>query len=290
MLVYKRPWTRQPQTLAPVHRDIAPYLTGLISGAEAQFRNCGPVTLGGGITRTPSAAGMAWNGDGSDNIAYATAAKPFVMSGTVAAAFTWVMVFRIRAASTETIAGYGATGGSSGNTLCRVIGGTNSGTIRLNATVSDGSALYNTDSSNVSANDGQWHACVVTAQFTPGSSSDVAQYYVDGREAGTVARGSGLAGTTTFEIINTNAVRRGGASVGFGNWDVALFAALDGVIMPASWCLKASRPSGAWAALFEPRSIYIPTEVAASGPTVTAVTPTTIGSTSHRPRYTWTPA
>jgi hypothetical protein len=42
--------------------------------------------------------------------------------------------------------------------------------------------------------------------------------------------------------------------------------------------------------LLAPRQIYIPTEAAASGPTVVAVTPTTIGSTSHRPRYTWTPA
>jgi hypothetical protein len=42
---------------------------------------------------------------------------------------------------------------------------------------------------------------------------------------------------------------------------------------------------------FEPRQIIVPVEAAApTGPTVTAVTPTTIGSTSHRPRYTWTPA
>jgi hypothetical protein len=37
------------------------------------------------------------------------------------------------------------------------------------------------------------------------------------------------------------------------------------------------------------RGIVVPV-AAASGPTVVALTPTTIGSTSHRPRYTWTPA
>jgi hypothetical protein len=48
------------------------------------------------------------------------------------------------------------------------------------------------------------------------------------------------------------------------------------------------RPADMWR-LYR-RSVPIAMPEAASGPTVAALTPTTIGSTSHRPRYTWTPA
>lgn len=41
--------------------------------------------------------------------------------------------------------------------------------------------------------------------------------------------------------------------------------------------------------LFEDRRIYVPQAAAASGaPTITALTPTTIGATTHRPRFTYT--
>ena len=67
---------------------------------------------------------------------------------------------------------------------------------------------------------------------------------------------------------------------------IALVALFREALQPAQIKSLADNP---WQ-LFEPRQIYIPTAEAASGPTVLAVTPTTIGSTSHRPRYTWTPA
>jgi hypothetical protein len=98
----------------------------------------------------------------------------------------------------------------------------------------------------------------------------------------------GGAGSDVATDNGTSSVWIGRRSDGATQLDGKIYwvALFNRELLDAEWTALAANP---WQ-LFEPRQIYIPTAEAATGPTVTALTPTTIGSTSHRPRYTWTPA
>jgi hypothetical protein len=104
--------------------------------------------------------------------------------------------------------------------------------------------------------------------------------FVGGRQDGTTAK-SGNVDTGAFSLNinrwNAASLHRGTFFVGYV-WNRALTDAEIASISVNPW------------RLFAPRQIIVPYYEAPTGPTVVAVTPTTIGSTSHRPRYTWTPA
>lgn len=279
------PWDRQPQEAVGLRRELQRFLSASIIAGQPVFGGCGPVTTAGGILRQPTAQGLSWVGDATDNIAFAT---PVIDGSLVVGTnveFTLVCVFRkIGAAIDSThIAGYGSSSGSSGNTLFRIIGGVGAATaIRVQVVTSTAVNLYNTDSSAAAINNGEFHCAVVTIPITGGT--DTLRYYIDGKSAGSVARTVGVA-STTFDRVSVGGTVRV-AAVSFGGYEVAAFVALRGVLMPEAWCLKASRLSSVWDSLFEPRRIIVPTQSAAV-PTISALSARLITSTSAQPRISY---
>jgi hypothetical protein len=80
-----------------------------------------------------------------------------------------------------------------------------------------------------------------------------------------------------------------GSFIGAGVSAIALPMVVSGVFEDDEVArLYAEQRTNPWA-LFRERPTQIWLGAAASGPTVTALTPTVIGSTTFRPRYTWTP-
>jgi hypothetical protein len=245
-------WTEQPQETVDLQPAIAQHLSVLALGAQRDFLGCGAVTEAGGITRGPSHVGLAWQGDGTDNVAYATPNR----DGSITAAgnhyFTLITVFRKRAAGASTghIAGYGASTGGAGTTLHRLVGGSTSDQIQLQLQTSGGNLLYNTASSSANINDQGWHCAVVPYQCTSTIADDAAVYWIDGVKQGTVARSS-VAQNTTFNRASVGATLRTG-TIGPGNWDVALYVHLL-TRMPDDWCARASQIGSVWDAVFAPR-------------------------------------
>lgn len=264
------PWAHQPQGAANLRPAIESALSVLALGSNPQFLGCSLVTEAGGITRNPSRAGIAWEGDGSNNIASAT---PFRDGSLVASGshyFTLITVFRKRLSGAQTghICGYGSTSGSSGNTLHRLIGGSSADQLQFQLQSSDSGLPYNTASSSANINDQDWHVAVIPYQVTTTLSEDSLSYFIDGVSRGTVARSLGVA-NTTFNRASVGATVRGGSAVSPGNWDVALYLHLL-ARMPDSWCKAASTLGTVWDAVFEPRRIWVPVTAAGGGLPITA--------------------
>jgi len=262
----RRPWATQPQEGAELDSTLGYEFGTALDGAHPLTLDGRPITYSGGITRELIQENMAFVGDNTNNCAHATADRPFVFGTDTL--MTFIVVFRTRAsgATDNTIAGFGSSSGSSGNTLFRLTGGSSSGRIRLQAQDGTGSLAYNTNSNtNVNLNDLRWHCAVVAFDLAVGGTLD---YYIDGIHCGSASRSGGSAqAATTFQFVNVCGSIRNGAVITPGNWDVALFvpvyAKLSGDV--------ASAISAAPWRLFTPRSI--PIGAAGGGPTpVTATT------------------
>ena len=257
----------QPQDSFDLAAEIRGYASSVMLGsAGGQTIDGRPITFGGGLTVGPTGQGLAYVGDGTDNIAYATPVKPFVF-GTDKD-FTLVCVARKRSASADgnAIAGWGATGGGSGNTLFRLTGGgASANAVRVQAQDASGDLFLNTDSSDFGFSDLNWHAIAIKGRVAHASSDGGrAVHFADGKQLNTVA---GLSDTTpdatTFNVVNACASRRGGATISAGPYDVALFLPLHGIQMPDDWCRRAS--ADPWGVCFEPRRIWVPVVTAAAG-------------------------
>lgn len=290
LIQLSRPWTEQPQEAGALRSDLRNYLSAVILGNSPVFDGCGPVTIAGGIARNPTQQGLAWIGDATDNAAWATPIVDGSITAGVDALFTLVCVFRKigTAIDSNTIAGYGSSVGSSGNTIFRLIGGAVATTVRMQFQTGGGTVIYNTDSSAAEINDGKFHCVIVTAPFTSGT--DTLRYYIDGKTAGTVSRAIGLS-STTFDRVSVVGAIRGGAAISFGGYEVAAFIALRGVIMPDAWCLEASTLLNVWGAVFSPSATRIWTPAASSGlPTLSSATyaPGSLTAVGFRPRVTAT--
>lgn len=266
MPLLDRPRVFQPQDGAKLRPALEESLSVLALGSEAAFRGCTSYTEAGGITRAPSPGGIAWQGDATDNAAYATPLRDGSITTTGSLYATMVVVFRKRAsgASTGHIAGFGSSGGGTGNTLHRLVGGSDSNQIQFQLQSSSGGLPYNTASSSAGINDQNWHVAVIPYQVTPTLADDSLTYFIDGASRGTVARSAGVA-NTTFNRASVGAAIRGGSVINPGNWDVALYLHLL-ARMPNDWCQQASTLGTVWDALFEPRRIWVP--VSASGPSL----------------------
>jgi hypothetical protein len=204
--------------------------------------------------------------------------------------FTLVAVFRKMASGAQTgaICGYGSTTGSTGNTLHRIVGGSDQNQIQLQLQTSSGGLPYNTASASAGIGDLGWHVAVIPYQVTTTVGDDALTYWIDGVHRGTVARGLGVA-DTTFNRASVCAMVRGGSVGGAGNWGVALYAHLL-CRMPDSWCANASRLDSVWASLFEPRRIWVPQSAASGLPTLSLSTykPGTLTASGWTPRITAT--
>lgn len=287
MLLLEKPWSRQPPGVASVREELRPYVGAVCNPAVGRFQYAQQDYVRSGVIAGDQ-AGVKYQGNGSSAIAYASLSRPAVLDpaadGLVS---THVFVFSsVNGTSNETIAGLGATTGSSGNTLFRLIGATAG--VQFQVQQSNGGVLYNTASSNISANDNRPHVVIVRVPITNNFPEFLA-YFADGRPAGTVSRSSGFSVTTRFQLLNVNAARRGGASVGFGAWNVYLYVPLLGVGMPDEWCAKASQsPAHAFNAIFQPRRIVVPQTAASGLPTLSAATLVNAGGNDYQPRVTYT--
>ena len=268
--VLEQSWKSQPQGNAALRPEIAQNLSVLTVGSRQDFIGCGSVTESGGITRNPSKVGQAWEGDGTDNIAWAVPKNDGSLLAAGEHYFTLIVVFRKRAAGASTghIAGYGSSAGSGGNTLHRLVGGSTADQIQFQLQTSTGALLYNTASASAGINDQQWHCAVVPYQSTTTTANDSLVYWIDGVQRGSVARSVGTA-NTTFDRASVGSGLRGGSLISAGNWDVALYAHLL-TRMPDAWCAKASQLSSVWDAVFQPRRIWVPQSSVVSGYSITA--------------------
>lgn len=263
------PWLTQPDFTARLRPEIAQWRPSVLLG------NFGPnalsgkaLTMAGSIPLIGSPYGLAYQGDGSDNIAYGAAQKSFVWNTDKD--FTWVVVFRKHNGSVDgnAIAGLGSTGGSSGNTLFRLTGGGSSAdAVRVQAQDSTGTTLYfNDDSSSIGLTDLMWHCVIVTGRISTIADSGSLRYFADGKQLNSVTSGASVLGSaTTYDQVSACGSRRGGATISPGAFSVALFAHLDGVRMPDGWCVRASTLDGVWDALFEPQWHGVYEAAAASG-------------------------
>ena len=287
MLILKRPWTI-PRTGASVRPEISRFAAGVVCpGVSRNF--IGPVdsTVVTGPEPTPTISGLAWTGNASSSQAYANtrrAAK--IVSSSSESHLTALVVFRAVSA-TGTLVAMGSTDGSSGNTLCDIYLSTGALGFRLQTNA--GILLYNTPSSAFGANDGNWHTAVVRAPLGV-TTPESLDYFADGKHQGTVSRETG-ASATTFNVVCVNVIRRGGSSIVYGGYQVALFVPLVGVLMPDAWCIGATQsPSAAFNAIFAPQQIIIPTAAAAASslPTLSASTyaPGSLTATGWRPQIT----
>jgi hypothetical protein len=257
----------QPQDSFDLAAEIRGYASSCMLGsAGAQTIDGRPITFGGGLTIGPTGQGLAYVGDGTDNIAYATPARNFVF-GTDKD-FTFVIVARKNSAGTNGagIGGMGATGGGTGNTQFALFGSsTNANAVRMVAVDASGDVFLNTDCTAFGWDDTNWHVIVVKGRVAHASSdSGRAVYFADGKQLNTA---SGLSDTTpdatTFNVVNVCAVRRGGSSIVAGPYTVALCLPLIGAQMPDEWCRRAS--ADPWGTCFEPRHVWVPMVTAAAG-------------------------
>lgn len=260
------PWDQQPQEDARLHDSLQPFAGAILNAGFASSSGPSPVTRAGGMGVFGTEGGLVFDGDGSDNIAYASTPRPYVL--TVDNDFTLVVVFRRPTGGTDTgcIGGLGSTAGSGGNTLFRLIGGaTTAGAVQYQVQDSSGTLLYNTESSSGGVNDAQMHCAVVALNTAVGGTLE---YYIDGVARGSVSRAAAPGGvtSTTFNSVDACGSRRGGSTISASSFDVALVVPLVGVKMAAEWCLRTSRLSEVWGQLFEPRRVWVPVG-AAGGPT-----------------------
>lgn len=268
------PWLTQPDFTARLRPEIEQWRPSVLLG------NFGPnalsgkaLTLAGSVPLIGSPYGLAYQGDATDNIAYGNAEKSFVFNTDKD--FTWIVVFRKHNTSVDgnAIAGLGATGGSSGNTLFRLTGGGSSAdAVRVQAQDSSGTTLYyNDDSSSIGLTDLMWHCVIVKGRISTNADDAYIRYFADGKQLNSVnTPASALGGAATFNQVSACGSRRGGSTISPGAFSVAFFAHLDGVRMPDGWCVRASTLDGVWDALFWPEDGAVPVSAAAgiTGPLI----------------------
>lgn len=208
---------------------------------------------------------------------YAQVAKPFVL-GTDSG-FSLLVVMRkptTANVANTTIASMGASGGSSGNTLLRLLTGTSPANLRLQLQNSANTNNFDFNTSGATINDQAWHTVLVS--IDPTATTGSATVYIDGTAAGS-ATISGTVSATTFDYVTACCTIRGGlriASAG-GIFDIALVAPIHGYL-DASAAASLRNP---WQ-IFQPISkrIWVPgpvssgTSVSLSGNSATASTGT----------------
>lgn len=285
MLILKRPWTI-PRTGASVRPEILQHAAAVVCPSVSRnFIAASGSTTVTGPEPAPTINGLAWTGNGSSSQAYASTAKPAKIAGSASEShMTALVVFRVVSA-TGAIVAMGSTSGGSGNTLHEFY--VSSGSIHYLLQDANGALLYNTASSAFGANDGNWHTAIVRAPLAV-TSPESLDYFADGQHRGSVSRATGAI-ATTYDIVCVNVIRRGGSSIVYGAYQVALFVPLIGVLMPDAWCIDATRsPTAAFNAIFAPQQIIIPTPAAATVPTLSASTyvPGSMTSTGWRPQIT----
>lgn len=188
------------------------------------------LTLGGGIPRGTREYTF-WQGDGTDNIAYARTTKPYVITtGSENQPCTFVVVFKMQTTgiSNTSIAGLGAQTGTSGSTLFRLMGGTAAANLYLQVQDGGGTIPYNAQlTTPVAVNDLRWHTAVVTFDMVSGGN---ARCYVDGvaPSANLNYTGGNFTSNTTFDYVSACGIIRGGSPLAYGPFDVALFVPMFG--------------------------------------------------------------
>jgi hypothetical protein len=283
MILVRQPWTRQPHVgaqRAPQWSQIMG--TSLVGISPFADDNTLAVNVGT-VGTAPSPFGNALNFAAGTNMRRATIRGSTI--GTVVGVGASLLGI-IRTTSTATdgrMVALGSDQGGSGNTVFSI--GNNAGSLRVTV---GGSATIVTPEVAVSINDGQWHCVVLTLQAFTTTLQCIYSVFYDGRKVLGADAGVATGASNTYNWIVANGFRRGGTDSAGIACDVALAVPFHRALTDSE-AASISTVRSAWS-LFAPRQIIVPTAEAATGPTVLAVTPTTIGSTSHRPRYTWTPA
>jgi len=262
-------WDGQPQEAVSIRANISPWVSGILLPPYGTVSVDGQSLTQTSAPVTSNQCGLNYQGNGSSAIIWGNASRPLVIQA--GARFTMVVQFRkVGTASDQNqIAGWGATTGSTGNTLMRLIGGLTAESVRLQLQLGNsggGAIIFNTDSSNFSANNERPHTVVVAGVADAGESLT---YWADGRQLNTVNAASAPAGATTFDLVSALAGRRGGASISFGNFEVSLAAMLADVRMADAWCAAAS--NAPYDALFEPQRIWVPVSTGSSDVTAPSV-------------------
>ena len=248
----------QPQGFTRLRPEIAALTPGVFLGSQPSnlVGNTRTLLTTPNVAKTNSPLGPVFGGNGTNAIAYTTWRG---INANTNPAVTFLVVVRNKGGSQQAFAGFGASTGSAGNTLFRLIQGVDSAnTIRVQAQDSNGNTSLNRDFPVFGFANGQFHAIVVTIQY--GGPNTGATCYANGRLVGSIpADWTGTPVSTNFNFLNVCGAVRGGAPVGFANVDVALFVPIIGKVMPEAWCLRASTLSGAFAEVFEgPTQIWTP--------------------------------
>ena len=247
----------QPQEAVPLSADIAQYCPGYFLGTAFGMWGNSVAPLEGGITPRIEHGLVGYGGNGTNKCAVV----PWQgINLNTRPKMTWVLVYKKNATgiATGTIAGFGATGGSTGNTLFRFVGGVDSANaVRIQAQDSYGSVFFNIDSSDFGADDLRYHCVVVSGAVDRLGDGGGLQYYADGRKLNFAPsqNGYGPPESTLFNIATLLCARRGGAISGAdSNSDVALFVPLFGIRQTDDWCQEISR--NPWQ-LFEPEKTWV---------------------------------
>jgi hypothetical protein len=283
MLIRRVPWTRQPQGPTRINW-VHPLANGLaflsplrpVGGLGDLVAGALPTITGGVVAELNNRGQFASFASGR----YLDFQAPAAIGPTTPATIAWTQEPR-NTVSNSTILHLQT--GTAGSTKAFLIYQSTTGTYNFTAGPSSGTAHANSWSAAAGApTNNRRDAFVLSSAggLTSTTGTDWTLY----RNGILLARGT----NTSFTNVTSAGFRVGALLSGGDPWegligDLHMWARVLTEQEAVSWSANVNQ-------LFEPRSLYIPTAEAATGPTVLAVTPTTIGSTSHRPRYTWTPA
>lgn len=183
------------------------------------------------------------------------------------------------------IAALGSDSGSAGNTLFAIKTSTLAGAGDLGVFVGNSAIAEYADYSGLAIGDGKLHVAIVSVSRFGSSGGYERRVWLDGALIEDTADATNLGSGNTFNWVCAGGVRRTTDIAASANALNFLTVGFRRHLTVAEGMALTAEP---WQ-LFE-RRIWVPVSAAPAGPTVQALTPTTIGSTSHRPRYTWTPA
>lgn len=278
MLILESPWTRQPQTVAQPNLR-----SELLSGAalfmpfngHTQDLISGKLaTLGAGASTSVDLMGRALYGSGSA----AVASIPVNLSSVGIVSVSFWLYWPAYANDYDMALEYTADGGA--NAGFYISPNAASGNWQFAASSTAGGPY--TDMARYSAG---LHHYAININRNKDANAGAFEAFVDGESASLFAA-SGSARAGNFDNSTLYILSRNNASL-FGNGSIRNLVVRPGVALTQRQAKSEYR--NPWQ-LFAPRQIYIPT-AAATGythPTLSLATATEIGTTSFKPRVTYT--
>jgi hypothetical protein len=209
----------------------APVGTGLIAATGA-VNAAGPLVITGAPRRVATPLGtVAWEGTGTQMVR-AASVRPLVLGTDEFISLVCVFRKRSTAIDANAIAGLGATGGGSGNTLLYIrghVGNAPQITIDVRDSAGQNYIVGGDSSSFVDVTDLRWHTVAYSTSLTKvGGNSSIRLMYIDGREELVGAAEPYDLAATTFDYVCATGSYRGAAEIAQGDFEVAMFVPLHG--------------------------------------------------------------